>query len=520
MARLTQLRFALSAIFLAGAVSALATAAAPAASGAAGAGGPSPVVVIVLENHSYASIVGNPSAPFINGTLIAHGLLEQQYYSVYPNSGENYLAMTAGITDVTAARTAPNLFASLPSSVPWRAFEESMPSTCYSKTNSTALVPGTSIPLYTKGHNPAVRFDNVSGTGLCANDVPLDPAHFDPADLPAFSYVVPNQCNDMHTMPTTGSCPRWDGGTGTGGDPVALADAWLARFVPLVAGSATVVVTWDEGSGGSQRVPAVLYGLGVTHGVDQTTYDHFSLEAGLYRHFGVAPVPGQGAGAVPLPLPQVGSTTPSGAIGFVGSSSFNGNVTKATVKIPAAVKPGDAILLLADANNSSITASAPSGPGWTLLKSTPNGTAITRIYAKVAAAGDPGSTVTIKAGAIEKLDVQLVAYTGTAATPVTTVASTAESATSTTHTTPSAAVATAGSWAVSFWDDKSATTTSWTPPAGQTRRAGSIGTGSAAMSSLVTDGAAPLTTESFGGLTARTNDAAKATTATVVLAPS
>ena len=71
---------------------------------------------------------------------------------------------------------------------------------------------------------------------------------------------------------------------------------------------------------------------------------------------------------------------------------------------------------------------------------------------------------------------------------------------------------------MSFWDDKSATTTSLMPPGGQAKRAGSIGTGSAAMSSLVTDGAAPGATGSFGGLTAKTNDAAKSTMATVILA--
>ena len=88
---------------------ALAPIVAPAASGAVGSGAPSPVVVIVLENHSYASIVGNPKAPFINGTLIAHGLLEKNYYSVYPSSAQNYLAMTAGITDLTTAPTANRL---------------------------------------------------------------------------------------------------------------------------------------------------------------------------------------------------------------------------------------------------------------------------------------------------------------------------------------------------------------------------------------------------------------------------
>jgi hypothetical protein len=308
------------------AVLALMPLAAPAASGAAGASDPTPVVVIVLENHSYKSVVGNRSAPFINGTLIAHGRLEQQYYSVYPSSGQNYLAMTAGITDSTPPPSTPNLFASLPSSVPWRAFEESMPSTCYTKPKSPALVPGTSVPLYKKGHNPAVRFDNVTDTGLCADDVPLNPAHFVPAHLPLFSYVVPNQCNDMHTMPTTGRCPRWDGGTNTGGNPVALGDAWLARFVPLVAGSATVVVTFDEGSGGSQRVLTVLYGLGVAHGVDRTTYNHFSLEAGLYRHFGVAPIPGHGARAVPLHLAGTAPQTPE-TLSVTKTGAGKGSIT-------------------------------------------------------------------------------------------------------------------------------------------------------------------------------------------------
>lgn len=98
----------------------------------------------------------------------------------------------------------------------------------------------------------------------------------------------------------------------------------------------------------------------------------------------------------------------TGAGGGAGDGgSFNGNVTKATVKIRPTVRPGDAILLMADANNNSITSSAPSGSGWTLVKSASNGTATTRIFANVAAAGDSGSTVMITTSAIEKLDVQL-----------------------------------------------------------------------------------------------------------------
>ena len=55
--------------------------------------------------------------------------------------------------------------------------------------------------------------------------------------MPEFSYIVPNQCNDMHSK-----C--------AGKDSVRAGDDWLAANVPaMVAAGATVILTWDESSG-------------------------------------------------------------------------------------------------------------------------------------------------------------------------------------------------------------------------------------------------------------------------------
>ena len=86
----------------------------------------------------------------------------------------------------------------------------------------------------------------------------------------------------------------------------------------------------------------------------------------------------------------------------------------------------------------------------------------------------------------------LLAYDGTAADPVATFASAAETVNRTTHTTPGATVATAGSYVVSYWADKSAnTTTGWTLPAGQTQRSTVAGTGAGRINSIASDPNAP-----------------------------
>ena len=57
---------------------------------------PSHVVVVMLENHDFSQFVGNPSAPFINGTLIPQGLLYTNSHGVEHPSQPNYLDFFSG----------------------------------------------------------------------------------------------------------------------------------------------------------------------------------------------------------------------------------------------------------------------------------------------------------------------------------------------------------------------------------------------------------------------------------------
>jgi hypothetical protein len=261
--------------------------------------GAAPIVVIVMESGPYQSIVGSPLAPFINGTMIAHGLLETRYYAI-PGSLPDYLLMVSGRSTPPAG--AANVFARLGHAVPWREFMESMPSTCYLGI-AYHVVNGTKAALYAHLHNPAIHFSDVTRTSLCDRVVPLTPRFFNPAALPRFSFVVPNECNDMHTAPANHLCPMWNGHTNRAVTEIRMGDQWLASFVPLVAKSATVIVTWDEANVANEHIPAILYGVGVKHGTDSTFFHQASLEAGLYRYFRLGAAPGRGATITPLVIP-------------------------------------------------------------------------------------------------------------------------------------------------------------------------------------------------------------------------
>jgi hypothetical protein len=104
----------------------------------------------------------------------------------------------------------------------------------------------------------------------------------------------------MHTVPNSSGCPMWNGSTNHATTEIGLGDTWLAAFVPLVAASATVVLTFDEGSNGTEHIVTVAYGAGVTHGTDPTTLNHYGLEAGLYAYFSLGQAPGKGATATPM----------------------------------------------------------------------------------------------------------------------------------------------------------------------------------------------------------------------------
>ena len=272
------------------------------------------VVVIVEENESYSSIVGNSQAPYLN-QLISQGLLFTNYTAVADGSNPNYLAMTSGLTSVGS--TPPkNVFQAIDGTggaLSWKEFMESAPGNCAN--GNSAKIPGTSTPLYSADHDPAYTYR--ANTSCSANDVPMTSSTFNPANLPTLSYVVPNQCDEMHTLPGSGqACPAYYG-SNAGSSLIRLGDNWLAKVVPqlLAQPGVTVLVTWDEWSGGpapTEHIATVEAGAGVTPGsTDATAYTHYGLEAGLYRTFGLGTAPNNGATATPLPFGSGTGPSPS-----------------------------------------------------------------------------------------------------------------------------------------------------------------------------------------------------------------
>ena len=213
------------------------------------------VVVIVLENHSFESVIGSPEAPYLNGFASQWGLATG-YSGVSHPSLPNYLAMIGGSTfGVTSDCTdcfvnAPSLPDRLEAAgKTWKGYMEGMPSPCFIGSSG----------LYAQKHNPFIYFDPIrTDPSRCARIVPYSSLATDfasPATAPNFAFVTPNLCNDGHDC------------------PLSTTDAWLSREVPALmtspafAGSRSLlVITFDEGEGGSDRVATILAGSGVKPG--------------------------------------------------------------------------------------------------------------------------------------------------------------------------------------------------------------------------------------------------------------
>ena len=240
---------------------------------------PAPVVLILMENHSYGQIAGNASAPYLNG--FAHrGTLFTNMNAVSHPSLPNYLAITSGSTlgctsDACPPRSfgATNLFHQLGvAGRTWRSWVESMPGRCVLQDASP----------YAVRHNPAAYYRDLFPTGCPRNDDPYPRTL--PRRLSDLTFVTPNLCHDMH------------------GCSVATGDTWLRAHVPpLLALGAIVVITFDEGEG-SNHIFCAARGPGLGHGVRRgAVFTHYGLLGGIERHLGLRRL-GRAATARPVPL--------------------------------------------------------------------------------------------------------------------------------------------------------------------------------------------------------------------------
>lgn len=195
------------------------------------------VVWIWFENRALSQVAGQARLPELL-RLGAECGLATNYHAVRHPSLPNYLAAATGrdpgpIGDCEPAscpQSGPTIFSQLGSGR-WAAFDESMPAPCDRITSGS----------YAARHNPAVYFANIRGACLESDrNLSALPRLLAGHNLPAFTWITPNICDDMHDC------------SAASGD--AWLATWLARLVDSAAyraDSTVIFITWDESSGRS-----------------------------------------------------------------------------------------------------------------------------------------------------------------------------------------------------------------------------------------------------------------------------
>lgn len=234
------------------------------------------VVMVMEENQSYSTVVGNTSVwPNLNA-LIGQGALPTNYYAdTHPSIG-NYFMLTTGQI-LTNDDTSTQVFnvdnvarRMLAAGVMFRIYAEGI----------TQGYVGGDTGLYLIRHNPFAMLSDVADDPTVANATiwPFSQFAADAAsgNLPEYSFIVPDVNDDAHN-----------------GTP-QQADAWLEANVvtPLsstaafsAGGDGVLIVDFDEAATsdtthGGGHVAPVLWGPLVKAGYQQTSatvYQHESM---------------------------------------------------------------------------------------------------------------------------------------------------------------------------------------------------------------------------------------------------
>jgi hypothetical protein len=371
------------------------------------------VFVIMMENHAYAQVAGNPQAPFINA-LMTRANVAKNYYAIAHPSSTNYLEVVGGsnfnnlsdqypdwhnttcIPNITPGRptitdnpstglvcpiggshgtdaATPALDMSLnETSAPpltnidgahsiaadtniegisiadqlvragktWKSYQEGLPEIGADGVNvsdgffsiggndaqgvnvtsnfAALSTPGNPVTaanvvyLYAVKHNPFAYFASVqqgSNPELgFRRVVPFDGQRGLYADLkagtvPNFSFIAPNQCDDMHGRGNgTAFCnyDADDNGTQTGLNPSLILQGDLAvqRIVTAIKASrvwserrSAIVILWDENDYSTRTSNQVVTIVDTNYGQHRVAssrfYDHYSLTKTLDAAFGL-----------------------------------------------------------------------------------------------------------------------------------------------------------------------------------------------------------------------------------------
>lgn len=251
------------------------------------------VFIVVEENANFGDVIANPALPYLNGLANQYGLATNYFANAHP-SIPNYFELTTGqILTLIDASTPHDFPVSsqnvvrelLASGKSWRSYAEDLPSVGYT---------GGDTGRYAVRHNPLAYFTDVQNDPAQAqNLVPFSQFATDlsAANLPDYSFIVPNLCNDAHDC------------------SLATADAWLnTNIKPLIQSpqfqmDGLLVILFDEAdtldftSGGGHVAAIIVSPLSKPGYKSIAFYQHQSVLRLTLEGLGVTKLPGDAATA-------------------------------------------------------------------------------------------------------------------------------------------------------------------------------------------------------------------------------
>ncbi len=251
------------------------------------------VFIVVEENQNYANVVASPSMPYLNSLANQYGLATNYFANGHP-SIPNYFELTTGQTLTLIDALTPQSFPVSEDNVireliaggkTWKSYAEDLPAVGYTGGDSgNYAVRHNPLAYMTDVQNDPAQSKNLVPFTQFAADVPT-------ANLPDYSFLVPNLCNDAHNC------------------PLATADNWLKTNLdpvirsPMFQKDGLLIVVFDEAdltdfTAGGGHVAAVIVSPLAKRGYKSIAfYQHQSVLRLALEGLGVTRLPGEAATA-------------------------------------------------------------------------------------------------------------------------------------------------------------------------------------------------------------------------------
>jgi hypothetical protein len=277
------------------------------------------VVLAIFENKRQSQIIGSSEAPYLTG-LAAQGANFTQSFALRHPSQPNYLDLFSGSNQGVTDNSCPHTFGSgnlahqlIGSGRTFVGYAENLPS-------AGSDVCAADGALYARKHAPWTNFSNLHQTTVSR---PYSEFPTDFTRLPTVSFVVPNQCNDMHDGPP--NC--W----------VSTGDTWAKNHLDAYAQwakthNSLLIVTWDEDDscgGCVNQIATFFVGARIIPGNYSERIDHFTVLRTIETMYGL---PALGSATDRSPITDAFAATPTAPVPVPATALTLTNVSQSNLR--------------------------------------------------------------------------------------------------------------------------------------------------------------------------------------------